>query len=660
MRIALLAALIPAVASAQASDEVLVMRIAPVVKNLYVISGFTNGNIAVLTGKHGLFLVDGQSGKRVSLADSALRTVTKLPVKLLVNTHYHADHIEGNPHWRAQGARIIAQDQVPVEARKDTIIAEWEDWHREPAEPEALPDTTFTDSLDLKFEGSRIRLLHPPNAHTSGDAVIWFRDLDVIHTGDLLEREAPPFLDWWAGGTLDGMINGIDLILAHSTAKTRFIPGHGTVATRDEVVSYRGMLVTMRDRVKSALAKDMSLDEFLATNPTREFDAAFGSARRGAYFARLLYVGLSRARQESSLHMRLQQVLDSLRGTGRFPGVTAGVAFADGRVIGLASGLSDTALGLPMQPNDLLLAGSVGKTYVAAVALQLVNEGKLDLDAPISQYLEEAPWFDSLPNARDITVRMLMNHTSGLMRYEFKEQFTSDLTTLPDKTWQPLELVRYIFGAKAPFPAGAGWDYSDTNYIVLGIIIERVSGNTLYKEIWRRLLAPLGLWRTRPASSRYIKGLVQGYAGPNNPFGGTNAMISNGQFVINPQFEWAGGGFATSAPDLARWACALYGGSVLGDSGTARMTAGVAAPMLGPGTTYGLGVIIRQSPLGQVYGHSGFFPGYQTDVRYFPAHRLAVAFQINSSAPKSLGQSPGQFILTLARTALTQDSLSSN
>ena len=117
-----------------------------------------------------------------------------------------------------------------------------------------------------------------------------------------------------------------------------------------------------------------------------------------------------------SLRHRLQVVLDSIRTAGHFPGATVGVALPDGQVLGLATGFADTARRQWLAPDDLLLAGSVGKTFFAALALELIGEGRLDLDAPISRYLGAEPWFSRLPNAKDITVRMLMTHTSGLVR----------------------------------------------------------------------------------------------------------------------------------------------------------------------------------------------------------------------------------------------------
>ncbi|HEX8673815.1 MAG TPA: serine hydrolase domain-containing protein, partial [Longimicrobium sp.] len=265
---------------------------------------------------------------------------------------------------------------------------------------------------------------------------------------------------------------------------------------------------------------------------------------------------------------RLRPVVDSLYGVSGYPGLSVGVAFVGGPAFGIAAGWSDTTRRVALTPAHLLLQGSVGKTYAAALALQLVREGRLELDAPISRYLGQEPWFDRLPNARTITVRQLMNHSSGVMRYEFKDEFTRALTADRDRVWRPEELVAYVLGERAPFAAGQGWDYSDTNYIVLGMIMERITGRTYYDEVTRRFLRPLRLRETIPSDRRVLPGLAQGYAGAGNPFGGTDAMIgADGRFAINPQFEWTGGGMASTPRDLARWATELYAGAVL-DSAT--------------------------------------------------------------------------------------------
>ena len=347
----------------------------------------------------------------------------------------------------------------------------------------------------------------------------------------------------------------------------------------------------------------------------------------------------------TELKRALQLKLDEWHKAGSFPGATLGVVLANGESFGLAVGFSDREKKTPMKPNDRMLAGSVGKTFAAATALQLIKEGKIGLDDRIEKYLGREPWFSRLPNAKDITVRQLMNHTSGLVRYEFKDQFTKDLTANPEKIWKPAELVAYLLDEKPPFAAGKGWDYSDTNYIVLGMIIEKVTGRRFYDEANRRLLKPLKLTDTIPQDGPRLKGVVQGYAGPNNPFGGRDAMIQDGKFAINPQFEWTGGGYASTAEDLARWAKMIYEGKAFSPDLLPQVLDGVPAPMLGRETRYGLGVIIRKTSLGTTYGHSGFFPGYMTDMMYFPDQKVAVAVQVNTSVGRSLGKPLGRVLV---------------
>lgn len=364
--------------------------------------------------------------------------------------------------------------------------------------------------------------------------------------------------------------------------------------------------------------------------------------------------GQTTAANTTSLEAALQLKLEEWHKAGNFPGATLGVVLPNGQSFGLAVGFSDRDAKTPMKPTDRLLAGSVGKTFAAATALQLVKQGKINLDDKIEKYLGREPWFARLPNAKDITVRQLMNHTSGLVRYEFKNEFTKDLTANPEKVWKPAELLAYLFDTKAPFEAGKGWNYSDTNYIVLGMIIEKVTGKRFYDEANKRLLKPLKLTDTIPQDGPRLKGVVQGYAGQNNQFGGTDAMIVNGKFAINPQFEWTGGGYASTAHDLARWAKMYYEGKAFSPDLLPQVIDGVAAPMLGRETKYGLAAIIRQTTAGTVYGHSGFFPGYMTDMMYFPEHKIAIAVQVNTSVGRSLGKPLSRVLVEVMETIKAQ------
>jgi len=348
---------------------------------------------------------------------------------------------------------------------------------------------------------------------------------------------------------------------------------------------------------------------------------------------------------------RLQAVVDAFHQGGTFPGVSAAVSLADGSVITLVAGQADTVRGLPMEPSGRMLQGSVGKTYFAALAMRLMGEGRLDADAKVGDYLGHHSWFSRIPNAADITVRHIMTHTSGVMRYEFKPAFTVDLTNQPGKHWEPEELLSYVLDEEASFVAGEGWEYSDTNFILLGMIMEEITSEPCYDLIQSQLLDPLGLNNTVPSKSREIPGLIQGYAGPQNPFGGTDeVLLEDGRFVINPQFEWAGGGFASTPEDLARWARALYTGQAFDPSLLPAMLEGVPA-RLGPGSRYGLGVILNDTPAGPSQGHSGFFPGYLTEMAYFPELDVAVAVQVNTSLGQALGRSPASVMVELAQVA---------
>lgn len=372
-------------------------------------------------------------------------------------------------------------------------------------------------------------------------------------------------------------------------------------------------------------------------------------------FSTVVVCAQSSGTNTSALKHALQLKLDEWHKASSFPGATLGVVLANGESFGLAVGFSDRDARTAMKPTDRMLAGSVGKTFAAATALQLIKERKISLDDKIEEYLGREPWFARLPNAKGITVRQLMNHTSGLVRYEFKEQFTKDLTANPDKVWKPAELVAYLLDEKPPFEAGKGWDYSDTNYIVLGMIIEKVTGRKFYDEANRRVLKPLQLNDTIPQDGPRLKGVIQGYAGPNNPFGGTDAMIVNGKFAINPQFEWTGGGYASTAQDLARWAKMYYEGKAFSAELLPQVVDGVAAPMLGRETKYGLAAIIRKTPAGISYGHSGFFPGYMTDMMYFPEQKVALAVQVNTSVGRSLGKPLSRVLVEMMEVLLLKN-----
>jgi glyoxylase-like metal-dependent hydrolase (beta-lactamase superfamily II) len=256
--------------------------------------GYANGSVLVVPTRDGLLLVDGQSTKRVAEADSALRTVSRARVHWVVTTHYHGDHVEGNEHWHAAGAEIIGHENIAAQALKDTVITDFTQWHRVAAAPTALPSRTVGDSATLDLGGEHVVLLHVPAAHTDGDLLVWLPRRDLLHTGDIVEIGAFPFIDWWAGGTLDGMIAATDRIIRLAGERTAIVPGHGPTIDRRRVQQYRSMLVTARDRIGLAVHDGKTLDQVLADAPLASFVDAYGGERSAQRFTRLVYYGLTR------------------------------------------------------------------------------------------------------------------------------------------------------------------------------------------------------------------------------------------------------------------------------------------------------------------------------------------------------------------------------
>ncbi|MEP7381191.1 MAG: MBL fold metallo-hydrolase [Gemmatimonadota bacterium] len=290
---------IPAPRRVEAQDvppvmQITMQRLRP---TMHVASGYANGNVLIVESDTGLLLVDAQTAKRVAELDSAIRMVSARPVRLVIDTHYHGDHVEGNAHFRSQGAQVLAHRTVPVQAEKDTVIADWGNWHRTSLAVDALPTRAFDDSVSFDFGRERVVVLHAPSAHTDGDAMIWFPRSNVLHIGDIFEVGAPPFIDLWSGGSLAGMLGAIDRVMAMVNDQTSIVPGHGPVSSRADLARYREMLQTVGDRVRTAAARGASADEVVAASPAQEWEASMGGPRRAQQLVRLIYADAARARR---------------------------------------------------------------------------------------------------------------------------------------------------------------------------------------------------------------------------------------------------------------------------------------------------------------------------------------------------------------------------
>ena len=256
--------------------------------------------------------------------------------------------------------------------------------------------------------------------------------------------------------------------------------------------------------------------------------------------------------------------------------------------------------------------------------------------------------FSRLPNANDITMRMLMNHTSGLEEYYELGNFMQLVKENPSRSFSPLETLQYIFDRKPLFPAGTDWAYADTNFILLGYILEKISGKTMYDLVETYVLKPYNLKYTEPSIQRGIPNLAVGNSRKGSPFPFEGPMVQNGQLVFNPQFEWGGGGFVSNVADLAVWMKGLYKHPQIKLHLLNEMRVKVPAKT-GKDHAYGLGIQIRPSAnLGDSYGHSGWFPGYLTDAVYFPESDLSVAIQFNTDDVTLLKMMPYDYILTVS------------
>lgn len=320
------------------------------------------------------------------------------------------------------------------------------------------------------------------------------------------------------------------------------------------------------------------------------------------------------------------------------PGASAAIVLPDGSELTITAGFAWREEEREMLASDRLLSGSVGKTYVSAATLHLAQAGKISLEDSVGDHLGDTEWFSELPNGEDLTIHHLLNHSSGIPRYVFKPKFWEDLLEDRDKHWKPEELLAYVLGDKPLFPAGEGWAYSDTNFILVGMILEQASEQTFYEYVREHLLEPHDLEDTIPSDSRTIEGLAQGYVTSGKQFGLPDRVIEDGLCVFNPQFEWCGGGFAGTPLDLARWAKVLYSGDAFDGPYLDQLLETVAADPLGPGKRYGMGVIVTPSGEGAILGHEGFMPGYLSVMGYFPELEIAVALQANGDDSRAVGK----------------------
>lgn len=333
------------------------------------------------------------------------------------------------------------------------------------------------------------------------------------------------------------------------------------------------------------------------------------------------------------LSAQVQDLLSTVHETYAFPGATVAFALPDGSVGDAAVGLADAEAGVAMTPDTRMLAASVGKTIVGALVLSLESDGALNRSDLVSDYLGGEDWFDALPNASTITVGHLLTHSAGLPDHVHLEGVAQRMLDAgADGDVQPEDAIAFILGSEPLFDAGQGWSYTDTGYLLLGLVIEAASGADVFDLASERFLGPIGLDATSPSVTPMLANLAVGYTVEENPFGlPMRTNDDDGTLLWNPAIEWTGGGFVSTSHDLAVWGQALFTGEAMHTPYLDRLLDAVPVHPDAPDILYGSGVgIYANTPFGPVYGHGGWVPGYVTSLRHYADHDITIAFQINT------------------------------
>lgn len=257
----------------------------------YMLNGF-GGNTTIAVGDDGVIMIDGQFAPLHDKLKAAIAVVTPQPVRFLVNTHYHRDHVGGNGPFSKDGAVVVAHENVRNRLAAGTTMAVPEVKYT-PAPPEALPTITHKVGMTLEVKGRTAQLKHPANAHTDGDTYVYFPDANVLSTGDTVTIGRYPNIDFANGGSINGMIAAADGYLGITNDSSRIVPGHGPLATKAQLAEYRAMLATARDRMAALIKEGKSESDIFAAKPFADLDAKWAINEQAAgNFMRVVYASL--------------------------------------------------------------------------------------------------------------------------------------------------------------------------------------------------------------------------------------------------------------------------------------------------------------------------------------------------------------------------------
>ena len=234
------------------------------------------GNIGLSVGDDGVVMIDDQFAPLTDKILAAIRALNDGEIRFLINTHMHGDHTGGNENLGKQGIVILARDEVRVRMSA--------------TQPEiALPVLTFADDITIHLNGEEVMAIPMPPAHTDGDSLIYFTTSNVLHTGDFFRAVGYPFIDLANGGTLQGTIEALAMVIGMSGPDTIIIPGHGVLSTREDVMAFRDMILDVTEKVRPLVASGMTYEQVAAADPTGAYDDRMGDPER---FLRAVYTEL--------------------------------------------------------------------------------------------------------------------------------------------------------------------------------------------------------------------------------------------------------------------------------------------------------------------------------------------------------------------------------
>lgn len=260
-----------------------------VADNIYMLTG-SGGNIGVIFGEDGTFIIDDQFAPLTDKITAKIAELTDKPVKFVLNTHWHGDHTGGNENFGKAGALIVAHDNV----RERMSARQLEEAIENADASAALPVVTFAQDVTFHINGETVHAFHVADAHTDGDTIIHFKNANVMHLGDTFFAGRFPYIDLDSGGTVDGMISSANRVLSLTDDDTKIIPGHGPLSTPADLKKYRDVLMKIRAKVMIMVREDKTLEEIMAANPTEGYDDWGTGFINSERFITILYNDLSK------------------------------------------------------------------------------------------------------------------------------------------------------------------------------------------------------------------------------------------------------------------------------------------------------------------------------------------------------------------------------